>query len=449
LEAFRQKLDANSRGTGFSELFYGFNFGVAMFLNSLVKKSGGSSDLAGLLIETVELPSNDQQADEKLASLLRQVELVREGGHPAPKSAAIFCSFFWWFQAPETWPFLGPASEEAVEALGWLPKDLDPIERYRRYRTLIRSLADREVAEAQPSSNAPETSSSEAITLAAVEAALTWFKDNRWIGLDQALGDRLAWAEELNDQRVDGEYPDDSLEVARTNMAAVLAEMKILGDLCETSTSDALGRSLRRRVPSEFWTKTPVIIRANAWTKWILKDTAGWNESPSLLLCADPEGIGLGISPGRRGRGWSASILDELAPLVPDGMEVIENWARPFLRAAEPTGDYLLGVRLTFGEALNNTALPDEVERVAAALQPVMDRAVALGTGVDERADEARAGSEPAEDQAPDEGAEPADEGAELEERLDALVDECHLDGRAFVDDLVELLRDKRQIVLY
>ena len=132
-------MDSNSRGSGFSELFPGFNFGVAMFLNSLVKKSPDLSELTNLMMDTMKVPDNDQHADEKVAVLLGQVELVRDGGHPAPKSAAIFCSFFWWLQAPKNWPFLGPDTEEAVEALGWLPKDLDPVDRYRRYRQLVRS----------------------------------------------------------------------------------------------------------------------------------------------------------------------------------------------------------------------------------------------------------------------------------------------------------------------
>lgn len=450
IQAFRQKMDSNSRGSGFSELFPGFNFGVAMFLNSLVKKSPDLSELTNLMMDTMKVPDNDQHADEKVAVLLGQVELVREGGHPAPKSAAIFCSFFWWLQAPKNWPFLGPDTEEAVEALGWLPKDLDPVDRYRRYRQLIRSLSDG-IAIDQPAGEQVDPDNTESATLADVVRVLSWFKDHQWIGLDEALGDRLRWADELYDQRVDGEYPDDSLDVASTNIASVLADMKILGDVCETPVSDALGRSLRRRVPSEYWMKTPIVIRANAWTKWILKDTTGWNEAPSLLICADPEGIGVGVSPARRGKGWSASIRAQLLPLLPADLEHIDNWAHPFRAAdAVPGADYLLGVRLTFDVALGDSELADEVERVAAALQPVFDRVMALAGSADQAANRTVAPSDGlVEGDSPEEDAEPEDEGAQLEERLDALVDECHLDGRAFIDDLVELLRDKRQIVLY
>ena len=454
LEAFRQKLDANSRGAGFSELFYGFNFGVAMFLNSLVKKSGEPSDLAALLIETIAVPANDQQADEKLASLLRQVELVREGGHPAPKSAAIFCSFFWWFQAPETWPFLGPASEEAVEALGWLPKDLDPVDRYRRYRTLIRSLSS-DIAVGRPLSEVMVPASTETITLANVDAALTWFRDNQWIGLDNALGDRLQWAHELYEQRVDGEYPDDSFEVARTNIAAVLAEMRTLGDHSETAVGNALGRDLRRHVANEYWMKNPPIIRANAWVKWKPKNVTGWNEVCSMIVSATSDGIAIGVTPGRRQSGWSLSIRDELVALLPAGLQVVENYGDPFaVYAVEGAGqarrDFLVGTLIPMDQAVGSPDVAHEIERVAAALQPVFDRIMALAGSADEATAQSDAtGEKPSDLGMTDEGAEPADEGAELEERLDSVVEECHLDGRSFVDDLVALLRDKRQIVLY
>ena len=454
LEAFRQKLDANSRGAGFSELFYGFNFGVAMFLNSLVKKSGEPSDLAALLIETIAVPANDQQADEKLASLLRQVELVREGGHPAPKSAAIFCSFFWWFQAPETWPFLGPASEEAVEALGWLPKDLDPVDRYRRYRTLIRSLSS-DIAVGRPLSEVMVPASTETITLANVDAALTWFRDNQWIGLDSALGDRLQWAHELYEQRVDGEYPDDSFEVARTNIAAVLAEMRTLGDHSETAVGIALGRDLRRHVANEYWMKNPPIIRANAWVKWKPKNVTGWNEVCSMIVSATSDGIAIGVTPGRRQSGWSLSIRDELVALLPAGLQVVENYGDPFaVYAVEGAGqarrDFLVGTLIPMDQAVGSPDVAHEIERVAAALQPVFDRIMALAGSADEATAQSDAtGEKPSDLGMTDEGAEPADEGAELEERLDSVVEECHLDGRSFIDDLVALLRDKRQIVLY
>ena len=454
LEAFRQKLDANSRGAGFSELFYGFNFGVAMFLNSLVKKSGEPSDLAALLIETIAVPANDQQADEKLASLLRQVELVREGGHPAPKSAAIFCSFFWWFQAPETWPFLGPASEEAVEALGWLPKDLDPVDRYRRYRTLIRSLSS-DIAVGRPLSEVMVPASTETITLANVDAALTWFRDNQWIGLDNALGDRLQWAHELYEQRVDGEYPDDSFEVARTNIAAVLAEMRTLGDHSETAVGIALGRDLRRHVANEYWMKNPPIIRANAWVKWKPKNVTGWNEVCSMIVSATSDGIAIGVTPGRRQSGWSLSIRDELVALLPAGLQVVENYGDPFaVYAVEGAGqarrDFLVGTLIPMDQAVGSPDVAHEIERVAAALQPVFDRIMALAGSADEATAQSDAtGEKPSDLGMTDEGAEPADEGAELEERLDSVVEECHLDGRSFIDDLVALLRDKRQIVLY
>ena len=454
LEAFRQKLDANSRGAGFSELFYGFNFGVAMFLNSLVKKSGEPSDLAALLIETIAVPANDQQADEKLASLLRQVELVREGGHPAPKSAAIFCSFFWWFQAPETWPFLGPASEEAVEALGWLPKDLDPVDRYRRYRTLIRSLSS-DIAVGRPLSEVMVPASTETITLANVDAALTWFRDNQWIGLDSALGDRLQWAHELYEQRVDGEYPDDSFEVARTNIAAVLAEMRTLGDHSETAVGNALGRDLRRHVANEYWMKNPPIIRANAWVKWKPKNVTGWNEVCSMIVSATSDGIAIGVTPGRRQSGWSLSIRDELVALLPAGLQVVENYGDPFaVYAVEGAGqarrDFLVGTLIPMDQAVGSPDVAHEIERVAAALQPVFDRIMALAGSADEATAQSDAtGEKPSDLGMTDEDAEPADEGAELEERLDSVVEECHLDGRSFVDDLVALLRDKRQIVLY
>ena len=95
----------------------------------------------------------------------------------------------------------------------------------------------------------------------------------------------------------------------------------------------------------------------------------------------------MGVSPGRRGKGWSASIRAQLLPLLPADLEHIDNWAHPFRAAdAVPGADYLLGVRLTFDVALGDSELADEVERVAAALQPVFDRVMALAGSADQAA---------------------------------------------------------------
>ena len=269
------------------------------------------------------------------------------------------------------------------------------------------------------------------------------------------MGDRLQWAHELYEQRVDGEYPDDSFEVARTNIAAVLAEMRTLGDHSETAVGIALGRDLRRHVANEYWMKNPPIIRANAWVKWKPKNVTGWNEVCSMIVSATSDGIAIGVTPGRRQSGWSLSIRDELVALLPAGLQVVENYGDPFaVYAVEGAGqarrDFLVGTLIPMDQAVGSPDVAHEIERVAAALQPVFDRIMALAGSADEATAQSDAtGEKPSDLGMTDEGAEPADEGAELEERLDSVVEECHLDGRSFVDDLVALLRDKRQIVLY
>jgi len=354
VEQLRADLNSIGAESGFTEAFPGFNFGVRLFYNQLADVAQGDGALGDVLAAAIELPNDDSEGEQRLTSLVEFTERIRQGGQPAPKSAAIFLSFVWWLQHPSLWPFLWPKSEEELRRLGWLRSDRAPVDHYLDYRDIVRTVHDND---------------------AVVEATLAWADEQQWLGLDLRLSKRLAWASELNGSWNGSGYPEGMLAVARTNMDAVLAEMRLLGDLLLGDLSDTVGRTLRRFISPEFATGGVERVRDDAWVKWRLKSSEGWNEAPSVQVVVRPDAVLVGFLPGRRERGWAAAMRPVLEPLVPEDLEFIPLWTDPAVTLTT-AGEYLIGRRFSPDEALGTTEFADQVVSVAASIQPLMDKAL-------------------------------------------------------------------------
>ncbi|MGB6059667.1 MAG: AAA family ATPase [Microthrixaceae bacterium] len=352
LDAFRASLNQASAAPDFASCFPGYNFGVGMFLNQLVDAAPERDELITLLDATLRLPNDDSEGEQRLNLLVDYVDRIRQGNQPASKSAVIFLSFFWWLQHPAMWPFLWPASDEALRRLGWLRSDQAPVESYLGYRDIVRTVHDND---------------------ALVEQTLAWFSAHPWTGLDVGLADRLAWAQELNESW-DGKYPDGVLEVVQTDLFAALAEMRILGDHLENEVSEATGRPLRRHIANIYATRNIERVRDDVWVKWKLKNADGWNEAPSIHLLVRVDSVTVGFSPGRRERGWAAALRPLLDKIVPDGLEYISLWADPV--TSPNTGEFIIGRRFDSSEVLGDASFANTIVAIAAAVQPLMDRTV-------------------------------------------------------------------------
>ena len=413
LDRFVAMMSAHSTDADFKQRFPGFSFGVAQFVAQLRNASGDESLVADLLVECLEVPVDEDAAGSAIRRLMRHVDSVRSGAAPAPRSASTTLSFFWWLQSPDRWPFLRPHVEQSLKRLGWLPSELPTDALYLTYRRVVQSLLDDSTM---------------------TEIALTWSNEHQWIGLDPTLIERLEWATSLNDMRVDDEYPVGVGGVARANVSSLLGDMRTLGDTALDATADALGRNLTRHIANEYWVKSKGLFRARVWVKWRLRDAAGWTESPAIMLMAGSDGVMIGFYPGRRGRRWGQHVRSAIDTMKPPDFSFLNLWASTGEPSENDTGEYLVGCMYPGTDALDRADLVDDIERIAAAAQPMFDHVVSLAAG----------GAEPNPDP------RGVGNGADvLNDRLAAVAEECLLPDTSFVDELVDLLRDKRQIVLY
>lgn len=344
-------------GPGAGRIWPGVASGVVEFLGDLIERSADLPELTELLHRVLAVPSGDGGAE--LDALVQHVQVVQQGASPSLRHVASFLSFCWWLQAPDEWPFTWPACDDAMQQLGWLRGGEGPAEAYSIYAQTWRVLGDDD----------------------AVEDTLTWFAGSGWQGLDPCIPQRLSWAAQMNDARQGGGYPDGVLEVARTNIAAVLAELRRFGDEVATDVAEAVGRTLRRQVVNEFWSTGHV--RSNAWVKWkpINDEAAGWHTVPSIWLLVSTSGVLVGFHPGRREAGWTAAMRSELAGAVPESLSMLglgDLWSGGGTPDPASDGEFVIGRWFPGDEMLGIPKLRAEVEGIAAACQPVFDRTMQL-----------------------------------------------------------------------
>lgn len=359
VEALRNAAAAVLGSSGAGRVWPGVHLGVVQFLDDLTEHSLDMDELAGLLATSMQLPQGDGVAE--LEALVRHVELVQQGSTPSVRHAVSFLSFWWWVQAPEDWCFVWPAAEDAMRRLGWLRGDEPPERLLSIYQQTCRTLGDGDT----------------------VEDTLTWQATGEWHGLDRSLPARLEWAAQINDTRDQGSYPDGMLEVIRTDIAAALAEVRWFGDVMLDTVSAAVGRTLRRQVVNEYW--APGAVRANVWVKWkpTNDDAAGWNMVPSIWLLAEANGILVGFHPGRREAGWTSFIRTELESQVPDSLELIGIGHLYGGTGTNPSasGEFTIGRWFATDQMFGTADLRTEVERIAAACQPVFDLTMQIASG--------------------------------------------------------------------
>jgi hypothetical protein len=91
-------------------------FAGQMLLNQLVKRSEDAHQLAVLLADCLTVPTSDDDAVTRIRAMVDQIESVRTGGQPAPRSAVFLLSYFW-AMADRRWPIGGGRSTGLVQPL--------------------------------------------------------------------------------------------------------------------------------------------------------------------------------------------------------------------------------------------------------------------------------------------------------------------------------------------
>jgi hypothetical protein len=407
----------------------GFAFGGMMFLNQLSKRAQDDpAPLVTLLGRCLSTPVDEADARAKMGELMDHVLAIREGGHPQPGRISYVTSFFWAMGNEEEWPVFWASVAEGADTFGWLPIDGSPgalMERYFIYRDMVQQL-DRTPGE--------------------VERAFLYVREHPFVGLDpyivercsESVGYLLSW------DAGEGAYDDPVVEAeAERNARTISGDLWQLGKAIEAGVADAVGRKVKLQKPSPRVT----VGRTNIWRAdgYLSLNLEYGGRGPAVIVWASDQGVAAGISPGWPprdvvGEGWQQTMGAAALDHLPEGTQFVKvNEIQSGSRlepagSALPPGKVFIARWYADDEAVGRESLADEIVSVIASLRPLLDGFIqALGL--------------PAGD-----GEEVIEEIGEDEELGDDLLTqaatELYLD-EAWVREIVELLRDKRQLIFY
>lgn len=358
---FRERMQEWAPKPGYSA-FNGFN--GQMFVNQLVNYTDGARSTAELLADVLTVPADEADAARKLRALLGLVESIKKGAHPAPGRVPFVLSLFWSLQEPDEWPALWQSAEQVSKDLGWLVSSPDIDQAYLTFREVILSFRQSPIE---------------------VEKLLYWVAQTKpFTGLDPALLERCRENAELGARRAefgDAYETPDAARTAALNARCILGELKLAGAALESRVDNALGRDVSPRLAQ--LKRGDDHFRADGYVAWSLEKSGNL---PGFWLWVTAGGVAIGLHPGWRDAGWTDRIGRELSGTLPEGVEFLKVRNRPDLSIeASGTeidgGTFLVGEWLPGADALDRLSLANDVERVAAKVQPVFDRVLRIAQG--------------------------------------------------------------------
>jgi 5-methylcytosine-specific restriction protein B len=327
-------------------------FAGQMLLNQLVKRSNDPYRLGVLLAECLTAPASEDEATVKIRTLVEQIEAVRTGAQPAPRSAAFLLSYFWAL-SDRKWPIHWTSAAsftEYVAGIG-LPNGTD--ERYREFCVRVRELDD---------------------DCDRIERVARWWEREHPVIVDPVLVDRCAFGIDP-----DGMEHDD---LAR-NAAALTAFAKYAREL-GADVEKAAGRPLQGAAPGQDWKEGRP--RSDAWVDW----TDG-RSAPGIRVWINQRGLAIGIKPGRVRTGWYDEAAATMEKDPPPGFRMLaarggrHGEDAGFVGGA--SGEFLYG-RFYDRDRLDEIDLRDELVTVTAEARPALDSLIALARGEEEPAPE-------------------------------------------------------------
>ena len=315
-------------------------------LNQLFKQTEEPLRLADLLAESLTVPASDQEAVDKLASMVGYVEAIRVGAFPAPGHLPFLLSYFWALADWERWPVLWPSAARFIEfSTGEsLPDDLP--EKYRVFVERVRELTSDHVQ---------------------FETTAAWWQSQGPVFLDEVLADRAAFALDTKTA------PEGDLEI---NARALVSIAKHWGRRLADDVAEVLGHPVKVIVPKAS------SARPDLWVDWRINKAA--ENGLSMRVWVNDLGAAVALRPGVNPQGW----MDKVAPLLSsaefDDCRVLGG---PSSQIGEDVG--LLGAHwaeFVYGrwfdrEEFSDVDLAATVVETARQLKPLFDELLALAKG--------------------------------------------------------------------
>jgi len=431
LDAFVQAMQAWAPGA------HGFNFTGQMFLNQIRKKADDPRAIASLLTGVLTAPGDGAGAVRRIGELAATVKRIGTGSNPAPGYSGFLTSYFWALQDRAGWPIAWTSALQFAEyCAGKLPPTTDPARRYHRYFEIATELDD---------------------DFTRFEEVAYWWKDTQPAFLDAVLVDRC---------RLNKLFDKEMRPETRENTLALVDIFNHLGKALLDPVEAAAGLKLKG-IPN----KRPNKRRPSTQVAWA-DMSFDWRlpakgATSAIRVWVTHQGAIIGLHSGMdlKRPGWIAELAEIVKPLKLAEFEL--SWTEGSWRSSKreipgAPGQFVYG-KWYEPEALADLDLQAEVISVTEQLQPTLNRIVELAdddrsvprvashSSFVEATDATGSEDFHQEEQGPPEEAEESPEEAEasLDDRIESLAEELLLEERDFLDDIVELLHDKGQVILY
>ncbi len=249
-------------------------FAGQLLLNQLYDRTDEPQRFAHLLAESLSVPASDQEAAEKLTSMVDYVKSIKVGAYPAPGSVPFLLSYFWALADWDRWPVMWASGAQFIEFSTGESLPDDPPEKYRVFVERVRELTSDHVE---------------------FETTAAWWHNQRPVFLDEVLADRAAFGLDA-EAAVEGD-----LEI---NAHAILSIADYWGKQLADVVAEALGHPIKVKLP-----KTNR-ARPDLWVDWRINEAA--DNGLSMRVWVNDQGVAVALRPGTTPQGW----MDKVAPLL-------------------------------------------------------------------------------------------------------------------------------------
>ena len=321
-------------------------FAGQLLLNQLYDRTDEPQRFAHLLADSLTVPASDQEAVEKLTSMVDYVKSIKVGAYPAPGSVPFLLSYFWALADWEQWPVMWASAVRFIEFSTGESLPDDPPEKYRVFIERVRELTSDHVQ---------------------FETTAAWWQTQRPVFLHEVLADRVALGLDA-----DGATHEER----ETNARAMVGVAKFWGDQLVEKVSTALDRKMAVGKPSLNW--TPTYPRADLWVDWNAKEMSGLG----FRVWVNDRGAAVALRPGMVREGW----WDEVAPILEaadyPGCRVLGGSES---KTGDDVGFYGRRGEFVYGrwfqrEEFKKVDLAATVVETATQLKPLFDELLALAT---------------------------------------------------------------------
>ncbi|SMG35122.1 AAA domain (dynein-related subfamily) [Corynebacterium pollutisoli] len=395
LSAFQADSDRWSRS--FASGFAGF--AGQMTINQINKRTTDPEEAVRVLSDSLTTPTDLEDARNKINSLAEFLEPLKVPAARAPFVA----SYFWALDNPDIWPVAWTMS---IRYLPYVTGRNDFDDEGAKYADLYRLAKD-----------------IDGDILRFEEIAAWWFNEQPVV-IDTVLCDRALLREE---NQLGSEDP----ELYRENAQMLVAVADHIGKALSTDVASAAGRVLEIKKPSVKWTRTR--YRGDMWVDWRVPGTYGL----ALRVWINRRGMSIGLRPYLHSEAGATQGMVEIIEHNPvAGYDVIAGGRSQIGTdkgyVGGGSGEVIYGRWFDRSE-FDTLDLAAEVLKTAADVAPLM---AMLGGA-----------PEPACSESPTDRDDDTPPEAEAD-LLDDLAEELLVD-REFLDEIIELLEDKGQVIFY